>query len=75
MGAILPFLKSAAFGPEDIQAMSMALDEVCKTLEINGDAQAQAVIAARIIELASRGERNPTRLRDRVLAEANGGGL
>jgi hypothetical protein len=72
MGAITPFLKDAAFEPPDIQAMSKALDEVCRALDINGDATAREVIAVRIIELARRGERNAVKLRERLLAEANG---
>jgi hypothetical protein len=63
----------AAFDPHDIRVMSMALDEVCKALGINGDRTAKEVVAIRIIELARRGERSPTKLRDRLLAEANGG--
>jgi hypothetical protein len=70
MGAILPFLNDAVFGPNDIMAMSMALDDVCKTLSIpNGSHPARVVVAERIIELARRGERSPTVLRDRVLRE------
>jgi hypothetical protein len=73
MAAIIPFLnKNSAFEPDDVTAMSMALDEVCQELKINGDAAAREVIAIRIIELARRGERSPTKLRDRVLKEANG---
>jgi hypothetical protein len=73
MGAIVPFLKGAAFEPQDIQSMSLALDDVCKALKIDGDGSAREIIAVRIIELASRGERSATRLRDRLLAEANSG--
>ena len=73
MGAILPFVSAGAFEPNDIQAMSLAYDEVCNTLHINGDISARETIAERVIELARRGERCPTILRDRVLAEANGG--
>jgi hypothetical protein len=73
MAAIVPYLKDAAFEPADIAAMSEALDDVCKTLNINGDVPAREVIAIRIIELARRGERSPTKLRDRLLLEANGG--
>lgn len=75
MGAILPFLRQddSVFEPADIQAMSMALDDVCKALQLDGDATAKEVIAVRIIELARRGERSPTKLRDRLLQEANGG--
>jgi hypothetical protein len=74
MAAIIPFLKNTtAFDPDDITAMSMALDDVCKELKINGDLTAREVVAIRIIELAQRGERSPTKLRDRLLSEANGG--
>ena len=75
MGSIDPFLKAAptAFGPEDIHAMSMALGEVCKELKIDSATAAREIIAIRIIELASHGERRATKLRDRLLTEANGG--
>ena len=72
MGAILPF-ESGAFEPNDIQAMSLAYEDVCHALHINGDVRARETIAERVIELARRGERRPTVLRDRVLAEANAG--
>jgi hypothetical protein len=70
---ITPFLPDTAFEPADIQVMSQVLSEVCNALKIDGDATAREVVAIRIIELARRGERSATNLRDRVLAEANGG--
>jgi hypothetical protein len=71
MGAILELMREgAAFNPQDIGAMSMVLDDVCKTLSLDRH-QDRRVIAIRIIELARRGERSPTKLRDRLLAEAN----
>jgi hypothetical protein len=73
MGAILPLVSAGTFEPNDIEAMSLAYEEVCVALHINGDARARETIAARVIELARRGERCPTVLRDRVLAEANAG--
>jgi len=73
MGTIVPFLKDAVFEPGDIQAMSMALNDVCNELKVAGDGSAKEIIAIRIIELATRGERNRIKLRDRLLAEANGG--
>ena len=73
MGDIVPFLRDAVFEPRDITAMSMALDDVCNELKIAGDNAAREVIAIRIVELAKRGERSPIKLRDRLLAEANGG--
>jgi hypothetical protein len=72
MGTIVPFLKDGAFNPQEIEAMSAALDGVCKALNLDGDATAREIVAIRIIELARRGERDPTRLRDRVVAEAGG---
>jgi hypothetical protein len=74
MDTIKPFLeRESVFGPSDINAMSIALDEVCKALRLDGNAKAKEVVAIRIIELARRGERSPTRLRDRLLTEANSG--
>src|SRR2546429_7717255 len=75
MGTIIPFLRDrvlrdSVFEPHDIQAMSRALDDVCEVLKLRDDTSAKEVIAARIIDLARRGERSPTRLRDRVLHEA-----
>jgi hypothetical protein len=61
-----------AFGPEATAAMGTAFEQVCAVLGVNQDAVVQGVIAGRIIELARRGERDATKLRDRVLVEANG---
>jgi hypothetical protein len=71
MATILPFVKGGVFDHEDITAMSMALDDVCKTLNLRDDNSAREVIATRIIDLAKAGERNPMRLRDRILHEAD----
>jgi hypothetical protein len=74
MTTIIPFLeRESVFEPSDISAMSIALDGVCKELKLDGNARAKEIVAMRIIELARRGERNPARLRDRLLNEANGG--
>ena len=72
MGAI-PFVSAGAFEPNQIESMSLACEQVCNTLHINGDAEARETIAVRVIELARRGEHSPAVLRDRVLAEANAG--
>jgi hypothetical protein len=71
MVGVVPYLKNEGFGPLDIEAMSKALDDVCTVLKIEGDARAREVIAIRIVELATRGERNSERLRDRLLLEAD----
>ena len=64
---------NAVFDPNDINAMSMALDDVSKLLKLDGNAKAKEILAMRIIELARRGERSPKKLRDLLLKEANGG--
>lgn len=70
MTTIVPFLQDAAFDQHDIDAMSTALIDVCNALKLDGKSTAQEVVAVRIIELARRGERRPTKLRDRLLREA-----
>jgi hypothetical protein len=72
MGTISPYLSDAVFQPADVQAMSTALDEVCEALECHRNVKAKEIIATRIIELAGRGVRSPTALRDRLLKEATG---
>jgi hypothetical protein len=70
MSDITPFLQGDAFGPGALRAMSTALEEVCRMLQIEHNQGAREVMAARIIDLARRGERNPKQLRNRVLREA-----
>jgi hypothetical protein len=70
MTTIIPILQGDAFGPEALQAMSTALEEVCRVLKLDHDQGAREVMAVRIIELARSGERDPERLRDRVLWKA-----
>jgi hypothetical protein len=70
MTTIIPFLQEDAFDPDALRAMSTALEEVSRTFQLDGDQRAREIIAVRIIELARRGERDPERLRDRVLREA-----
>ena len=38
---ILPFLEDSVFGPRDIQAMSTALEDVCKTLNLADEAKSE----------------------------------
>ena len=71
MGTIVPFLRrdENVFDPNDIAAMSAALDDVCNMLDLV-DGPAREVMALRIIDLARAGERTAARLRDRVIREA-----
>jgi hypothetical protein len=59
----------SAFQPDEIDAMSRALEETCKVLHVNGQAKDREAIAARIIDLARNGILNAKALRERVLAE------
>ena len=72
MATILPFLRDqTVFDPEATNAMSSAFEQVCLALSLpDGDARGRETVAARIVELARRGERDPARLRDRVLRDA-----
>jgi hypothetical protein len=71
MATIIPILRDDAFDPDALRAMSTVLEEVCRTLKVDGDQGVREVMATRIIELARRGERDPERLRNRVLQEAS----
>ena len=67
---VAPFFGLEVFGPCEIKAMSLALDEVCGKLGLTGDNhEERAVLAKRIIALARSGERDPAVLRDGVLRE------
>lgn len=59
----------SAFQPDEIDAMSRALEETCKALHVNGQAKDREAIAARIIDLARSGILDAKALRERVLAE------
>jgi len=72
MATILPFLRDpSVFEPEATKAMATAFDEVCRALKLNERAtHERESVAAKIINLALRGERNSLRLIERVLREA-----
>ena len=58
------------FGPQDIQAMSTALEDVCKILDLSDEAKSEReLLAQNILALAHQGERNAALLRDRMLRE------
>ncbi len=67
---VAPVFELEVFGPDEIKAMLIALDEVCSKFGLADDKQEEReVLAKRIIALARRGERNPAALRDGVLRE------
>jgi hypothetical protein len=70
MQRILPFLSDQpVFEPEATNAMTEAFFKLCQDLKLNGDGGVREAMAVRIIELAQIGERDPERIRERVLRE------
>jgi hypothetical protein len=72
MGTIIPFLRDeAVFEPDVTSAMSAAYDDVCRALKLSeAAAHERETVAIRIVELARQGERDPVRLRERLLRES-----
>ena len=67
---IAPFLKDNVFGPRDIQAMSMALEDVCKILNVAHEARSEKeFLAKKLVGSAHQGQRDAALLRDRMLRE------
>jgi hypothetical protein len=67
---IVPFLNGKVFGPEDIQAMSTVLEDVCKILNLADEATSEReLLAKKIIALARQSGPNAALLRDRILSE------
>jgi 5-deoxy-D-glucuronate isomerase len=76
MASIIPFLpegslRDSVFEAHEITAMSAALGKVCEALNLQDDSSAKQTMAARIINLARRGECSPSRLCHNVLQEAS----
>jgi hypothetical protein len=58
-----------AFGPEDIAAMTAAFEEALKRLNVaDHETPIATSVAKKIVRLAKRGERNPTRLTEGVIS-------
>ena len=67
---IVPYLKDNVFGPQDIQTMSAALEEVCTILNLTDQAESEReLLAKKIVVIAQQGERDARLLRDRMLRE------
>ena len=68
MPMILLEIKTA-FGPEDTAAMTTAFEEVLKRLNVaDHETRIATSVAKKIVRLAKRGERNPTRLTEGVIS-------
>ena len=68
--SIRTYTQPGAFGPEAIAAMSQAFDAACKAVNHTGQPSeaVREVLAQRIIEAATAGERDADRLRAAALA-------
>jgi hypothetical protein len=66
---IRPFIRTGAFEPEVVAAMTEAFEAACKELDEAGQPKmAREVIAGRIIAAAKLGERDAARLLAAALA-------
>jgi hypothetical protein len=66
--SIADLLHSRAFSPEDIIVISAAFEDTLRTLGLaDRDDPATKIVAKKILELASQGERDPVQLRERVV--------
>jgi hypothetical protein len=62
--------ESPPFAQDEIVDMAHAVDDICAVLEIApDDAPALKSIAERVVEHASRGERDPAVLAEQVISE------
>jgi hypothetical protein len=72
---LTPFLKENTFDPEAIKAMSAAFEAVCEALRLAPRSDPiTEIVAGKVIEVASTGERDPERIRDLVLLALNESG-
>jgi len=65
-----PCLRDAVFEPEEIHALAVAVDDICREMDLPATATvAREVIATRVIDLAREGLIDPAHLKGRVLHE------
>lgn len=65
---ITRLLQDTAFGPDEIAVLVAAYEDALRALSlVNRSDLATEMVAKRIIELAKQGERDPVRLRERVI--------
>jgi ABC-type hemin transport system substrate-binding protein len=71
---IVPLLKDTVFGPQDIQAMSTALEDVCNILDLPNEAKSdRELLAKKLVALAQQVPRDAALLRDRMLRKIASG--
>jgi hypothetical protein len=70
---ITPYLDGHRFGPETKRVMGVAFEMVCAALRIDCTVDGHAaIIAKKVIELATAGEHDPDRLCEKALNDLRG---
>ena len=70
---ITRLLQDTAFGPDEIAVLVAAYEDALRALSlVNRTDLATEMVAKKIIELAKQGERDPIRLRKRVIEALSG---
>jgi hypothetical protein len=68
--ALHPFLRDAVFEPDEIAALALAFEDICREMDLPVTATvAREVVATRIIDLAREGLVDPAGLKGRLLRE------
>ena len=69
---IYPLLQSQAFDPEQITMLGTVFEDVLRELQLTDRTDPLAtIIAHKVITVAQIGERNPQRIRERILQSMN----
>jgi hypothetical protein len=61
------FLENSSFGPDEVKVLVQAFEDALRTLNVDRDDPTASALAKSIIELATAGEHDPVRLRQRAL--------
>jgi hypothetical protein len=73
MTSSLPEEGFFSIDPEDAVALRHVWEDVCTALQLEGDATAQYLVLVRICELVNSGEKDWSKLRERLLSGARRG--
>jgi hypothetical protein len=65
--AIYRLIANGTFGPEEIEAMTAAYEAALVDLRLDRDDPITEIVATAIVSITSRGERDPTTIKERAL--------
>jgi hypothetical protein len=69
---LTPFLQGTHFGPDEIAVLVVAYEAARRELELTAHSPGAATVAKTIVMLATQGERDPVRLRERAIEIISG---